>query len=143
MYRTITRDITSFMPPSDPKLEEPGSLHKPPPRITIKDVGSEEQIVLFFDVTVRCNRRITAEDWFQDARHFELVSDCDIKSVQACMVQHFGNDISSYHPGGLLFRAIPKPSNVCGCDYRSSNKIPTVCARLSRTSQKSGRLSRD
>ena len=94
MDKTITRDITSFMPPSDPKLEEPGSLHKPLPRITIKDVGSEfDTDQGYFDVTVRCNRRITAEDWFQDAPHFELVSDCDIKSVQACMVQHFGNDV--------------------------------------------------
>jgi len=72
--------------PLDPELEKLGSLNKPPSRITTRDVSSEEKSIIpfdadqtYFDVTVRCNRRITAEDWFQDVRHLELVSDCDIK----------------------------------------------------------------
>lgn len=71
--------------PLDSKLEKLESLNKPPPRITTRDVLSEEKPItpfdtdqIYFDVTVRCNRRITAEDWFQDVRHFELVSDRDI-----------------------------------------------------------------
>ncbi|KAF9231055.1 hypothetical protein BU15DRAFT_90988 [Melanogaster broomeanus] len=32
----------------------------------------------YWDVTVQCNRRITADDWFQDVRHFELLSDQDL-----------------------------------------------------------------
>lgn len=29
----------------------------------------------YWNVTVQCNRRITADDWFQDVRHLELLSE--------------------------------------------------------------------
>ncbi|KAI5984237.1 riboflavin synthase domain-like protein [Pisolithus marmoratus] len=72
--------------PLDPDVGELRPLGKPPPRITTADVTSASDTLEpyeadsnYFDVTVRCNRRITAEGWFQDVRHFELVSDRDIR----------------------------------------------------------------
>ncbi|KIK11297.1 hypothetical protein PISMIDRAFT_122941 [Pisolithus microcarpus 441] len=63
-------DVGNLRPPS-----------KPPPRVITTDMASTPETLKpysadsnHFDVTVRRNRRITAEDWFQDVRHFEFVS---------------------------------------------------------------------
>ncbi|KAH7924413.1 riboflavin synthase domain-like protein [Leucogyrophana mollusca] len=60
---------------------------KHPPRISVSynlhGASSSGPIPLDLDrsyhkATVKCNRRITAEDWFQDVRHLEFVFDNDI-----------------------------------------------------------------
>ncbi|KAL4070336.1 hypothetical protein J3A83DRAFT_4094448 [Scleroderma citrinum] len=93
-------DTLLHLCPLDPRLEKLGSLQKPPPRITTKDVSSVPKPIVpfeadpsYFDVTVRCNRRITAEDWFQDVRHFELVSDRDIN--------YNPGDVAVIHPTAM------------------------------------------
>lgn len=60
----------------------------PPPRMAISnvhstDVGSRDGASARDDdirmATVLCNRRITAEDWYQDVRHFEFDFNDDIR----------------------------------------------------------------
>ena len=53
----------------------------PPPRVTITDADKDAQISRndplvsdreYHTATVVVNSRITAEDWYQDVRHFEF-----------------------------------------------------------------------
>lgn len=53
----------------------------PPPRVSLSEtsLNSLDTVVdpletdpNYHTATVRCNQRITAEDWFQDVRHFEF-----------------------------------------------------------------------
>jgi sulfite reductase alpha subunit-like flavoprotein len=53
----------------------------PPPRVSLGEVSSEsikdlvDPLVTdnnYHTATVKCNRRITADDWNQDVRHFEF-----------------------------------------------------------------------
>lgn len=37
----------------------------------------------FYWVTVKCNKRITSEDWYQDVRHLEFDFDREIQHVMA------------------------------------------------------------
>ncbi|KAG6335101.1 hypothetical protein ID866_3990 [Astraeus odoratus] len=89
-------DTLLHLYPLDSGLERLGSLEGPP-RVTTTDVASEPDPVgpsednqNYFGVTVRCNRRITAEDWFQDVRHFELVSEREI--------EYNPGDVAVIHP---------------------------------------------
>ncbi|KAG1797098.1 riboflavin synthase domain-like protein [Suillus plorans] len=52
---------------------------RPPPRVSLSNVASDTSLnpdpldedTKFHTASVKCKRRITAEDWFQDVRHFE------------------------------------------------------------------------
>lgn len=53
----------------------------PPPRVAITDADKNAQITRkdplvadreYHSATVVVNRRLTAEDWYQDVRHFEF-----------------------------------------------------------------------
>ncbi|KAI6137645.1 riboflavin synthase domain-like protein [Pisolithus tinctorius] len=81
-------------------VEKNRTLGKPPPRITTANVASVPDTLepfeanrSYFDVAVRCNRRITAEGWFQDVRHFELVADRDI--------MYDPGDVAVIHPTAM------------------------------------------
>ncbi|KAG1816741.1 flavoprotein-like protein [Suillus subaureus] len=60
---------------------------RPPPRVSFSNLGSDtfpnpdplDEDKKFHTASVKCNRRITAEDWFQDVRHFEFSFEDDIK----------------------------------------------------------------
>lgn len=72
--------------PCDDSLEVLPKLGKPPPRVKAATVleGTECENPLdtdqkYWEVTVQCNRRITAKDWFQDVRHFEFLSERDLE----------------------------------------------------------------
>jgi len=47
----------------------------------------------YWDATVQCNRRITADDWFQDVRHFEFLSERDL--------DYLPGDVAVIHPVAL------------------------------------------
>lgn len=62
----------------------------PPPRVSVSEADPSEieppdQILLgdetYASATVSCNRRITADDWYQDVRHFEFDFDIGIQWV--------------------------------------------------------------
>ncbi|KAG2078524.1 riboflavin synthase domain-like protein [Suillus decipiens] len=60
---------------------------RPPPRVSLSNLASSalldpdplDEDTKFHTASVKCNRRITAEDWFQDERHFEFSFEDDIK----------------------------------------------------------------
>ncbi|KAI9463486.1 riboflavin synthase domain-like protein [Boletus coccyginus] len=71
--------------PCDDPLEVLPKLQRPLPRVKTITVPAETECTdpldadqKYWDVIVQCNRRITAEDWFQDVRHFEFVSERDL-----------------------------------------------------------------
>ncbi|KAG2137490.1 riboflavin synthase domain-like protein [Suillus clintonianus] len=60
---------------------------RPPPRVSLSNLESGTSLSpdpldedkKFHTASVKCNRRITAEDWFQDVRHFEFSFEDSIK----------------------------------------------------------------
>ncbi|KAJ6448883.1 riboflavin synthase domain-like protein [Mycena sanguinolenta] len=54
----------------------------------------------FYSATVKCNNRITAEDWYQDVRHFEFDFDQDIQflpgDVAVIRPLAFSSDVESF-----------------------------------------------
>ena len=79
--------------PCDDSFQELQKLGKPPPRVKTVAVPAETECTdpldvdkKYWDVTVKCNRRITAEDWFQDVRHFEFLSERDLEWVNVLSV---------------------------------------------------------
>ena len=69
-------------------LEAQSTDGLPPPRVSITDADANaltaceeplENDPQHHVATVSCNRRITAEDWYQDVRHFELEFDGDVR----------------------------------------------------------------
>ncbi|KAG2130147.1 uncharacterized protein EDB93DRAFT_87346 [Suillus bovinus] len=70
----------------------------PPPRVSLSNVTSDSSLnpdpldedMKFHTASVKCNRRITAEDWFQDVRHFEFSFEDDI--------QYNPGDVAVIHP---------------------------------------------
>ncbi len=85
--KQLSSVLTQIFPlPDGVVAESPDSL--PPPRISISDASAGAQLTwkdpLVVDreyhlATVTCNKRITAEDWYQDVRHFEFAFDDDIQ----------------------------------------------------------------
>ncbi|KAH7888220.1 hypothetical protein F5I97DRAFT_1806465 [Phlebopus sp. FC_14] len=81
-------------------LERLPHVGKIPSRVTTTNVspgsglddplGADQN---YWDVTVQCNRRITAENWFQDVRHFEFLSDRDL--------EYRPGDVAVVHPVAL------------------------------------------
>ena len=72
--------------PCDDSLEVLPKLRRPPPRVKTLAVPVDTECTdpldadqKYWEVTVQCNRRITAEDWFQDVRHFEFLSERDLE----------------------------------------------------------------
>lgn len=60
----------------------------PPPRVSIEEaspgalletVDSLETDPSYYSVTLSCNTRITAEDWYQDVRHLEFDFEEDVR----------------------------------------------------------------
>ncbi|KAF8441065.1 riboflavin synthase domain-like protein [Boletus edulis BED1] len=83
--------------PCDVALKVLPTLGKYPPRVETANVSAETACTdpldadqKYWDVTVQCNRRITAEDWFQDVRHIELVSERDL--------DYLPGDVAIIHP---------------------------------------------
>jgi|SRR6267154_6457564 len=60
---------------------------RPLPRVSMSELKSDDSLnpdpldedKKYHTTSVKCNRRITAEDWFQDVRHFEFSFAGDIK----------------------------------------------------------------
>lgn len=85
--------LEDFLPPPPNKeFADPEAL--PPPRIRISSIsgpsssrsGLVKQDTLlhrdgYHNVSVKCNKRITASDWYQDVRHIELDLDEEVLSV--------------------------------------------------------------
>ncbi|CDO69942.1 hypothetical protein BN946_scf184836.g16 [Trametes cinnabarina] len=92
--------VHTFPLPDGVEPESPDSL--PPPRVSISNAAPGSQLTrkdpLVADreyhlATVTCNRRLTAEDWYQDVRHFEFSFDEDV---------HFNpGDVAVIHPEAL------------------------------------------
>ncbi|KAG9311173.1 riboflavin synthase domain-like protein [Chiua virens] len=86
--------------PHDGLPEELSESRLPPPRVKTVNVPAETECTYplatdqrYWDVTVQCNRRITAEDWFQDVRHFEFVSERELN--------YLPGDVAVIHPSAL------------------------------------------
>ena len=67
--------------PLPAELEAQSADGLPPPRVSIADADAKTLAACedplkndpqYHTATVSCNHRITAEDWYQDVRHFEL-----------------------------------------------------------------------
>ncbi|KAI0632697.1 riboflavin synthase domain-like protein [Trametes polyzona] len=80
--------------------ESPDGL--PPPRVTISDAPAGAQLTRkdplvtdreYHTATVTCNKRITAEDWHQDVRHFEFSFQDDIR--------YSPGDVAVIHPEAI------------------------------------------
>ncbi|KAI6009750.1 riboflavin synthase domain-like protein [Pisolithus microcarpus] len=83
--------------PLDPDVGKLRPPSKPLPRVITTDMASAPETLEpygadpnYFDVTVRCNRRIMAGDWFQDVCHFKFVSDRHI--------EYNPGDVAIIHP---------------------------------------------
>ncbi|KAI0920248.1 hypothetical protein AcV5_010040 [Taiwanofungus camphoratus] len=81
--------------PLPPGVEILPDTTLPPPRVSITNTGKAPPYMFIQDsdchiATVLCNRRITAEDWYQDVRHFEFEFDDDIR--------YDPGDIAIVHP---------------------------------------------
>ncbi|KAG1894003.1 riboflavin synthase domain-like protein [Suillus fuscotomentosus] len=71
---------------------------RPPPRVSLSNVASDTSLnpdpldedTKLHTASVKCNRRITAEDWFQDVRHFGFSFEDDIK--------YSPGDVAVIHP---------------------------------------------
>ena len=79
--------------PCDDSFKVLPQLGRPPPRVKTVYVPAETESTdpldadqKYWDVTVQCNRRITAEDWFQDVRHFEFLSERCLEWVNVSSV---------------------------------------------------------
>ena len=82
-------------------LEAQSADGLPPPRVSIADADPQtlaacedplHSDTTHYTATVSCNRRITADDWYQDVRHFELDFDEDIRCV---IPDHSGQGIDN------------------------------------------------
>ncbi|KAG2054528.1 riboflavin synthase domain-like protein [Suillus hirtellus] len=62
---------------------------RPPPRVSLSNVVSDTSLnpdpldedTKFHTASVKCKRRITAEDWFQDVRHFDTNNPGDVAVI--------------------------------------------------------------
>ncbi|KAH0834168.1 hypothetical protein J3R83DRAFT_11474 [Lanmaoa asiatica] len=86
--------------PCDNSLEVLPKLRRPPPRVKTVTLPRETKCTdpldadqKYWDVTVQCNRRITADDWFQDVRHLEFLSERDL--------DYLPGDVVIIHPIAL------------------------------------------
>lgn len=72
----------------------------PPPRIRVLSAGSSgkktevdkgclESSANYHFATVKCNKRITATDWFQDVRHIEFETEDNIVCVQSIKIEDY------------------------------------------------------
>jgi hypothetical protein len=84
-------DTLSRHYPLPPGLDvvPPGGL--PPPRVTMLDASTKDLSNVrdpleadrrYCQAVVKCNQRITAENWFQDVRHIEFEFRDDIQYAQ-------------------------------------------------------------
>ncbi|KAI0728825.1 riboflavin synthase domain-like protein [Fomitopsis betulina] len=103
--RELTGTLSKLFP-MPPGLDVQSADGLPPSRVSMTDADATTLAVCVDPLdndpqhhiaTVSCNRRITAEDWFQDVRHFELDFDEDV----------------SYEPGDVVIvRPEAQPSDV-------------------------------
>lgn len=83
--------LTQLYPLPFPHERDILATGRPPPRISISDVTSDPSVnkdpldedEQYHMAVVKCNRRITAEDWYQDVRHFEFSFKENIKYVNS------------------------------------------------------------
>ncbi|KZT67892.1 riboflavin synthase domain-like protein [Daedalea quercina L-15889] len=96
--RKLTHTLLEFYP-LPPLLDIQSADGLPPPRVSITDSDARTLAAYqhpldddpqHYTATVSCNRRITAEDWYQDVRHFELDFDEDVR--------YEPGDIAIVHP---------------------------------------------
>ena len=80
--------LTSYPLKSGLEVIPPGELY--PPRMKLKKMPKKnlqeiinplESVQGYHMATVQCNRRITADDWFQDVRHIEFKIAEDVQYV--------------------------------------------------------------
>lgn len=110
--RGLTEILVKLLP-IPPGLDVQPADGLPPPRVSIADADAAtladcvdplENDPQSHIATVSCNRRITAEDWYQDVRHFELDFDEDVGCVR--LAGAGGHSIpltyrASYEPGDI------------------------------------------
>ncbi|GBE87307.1 NADPH-dependent diflavin oxidoreductase 1 [Sparassis crispa] len=81
-------DVLLAMYPLPPDVVIPPADSLPPPRISLSDADGPSSSALkdplaldrrYNTATMSCNRRITAEDWYQDVRHFEFDFEEDVR----------------------------------------------------------------
>ncbi|KAH9837670.1 riboflavin synthase domain-like protein [Rhodofomes roseus] len=96
--RKLSEALLEFYP-LPPGLEVQTADSLPLPRVSILDADAStpapcrtplDDDPQHYTATVSCNRRITAEDWYQDVRHFELDFDEDVR--------YEPGDIAVVHP---------------------------------------------
>ncbi|OAX32629.1 riboflavin synthase domain-like protein [Rhizopogon vinicolor AM-OR11-026] len=77
--------LLHLYPLPSPHGQDTIPVGRPPPRVSVRDVASDSSPVpldedeKYHTALVKCNTRITAEDWFQDVRHFEFSFKEDVK----------------------------------------------------------------
>ncbi|KIK93213.1 hypothetical protein PAXRUDRAFT_829176 [Paxillus rubicundulus Ve08.2h10] len=91
--------LLQLYPLDDPLAKLP-KLGKPPSRVETVTAPLETECLDpldadrgYWNATVQCNRRITADDWFQDVRHFEFLSDQNL--------DYRPGDVAVIHPIAL------------------------------------------
>ena len=98
--------------PLPPGLEVlPGN---PEPRVSIADgdtasLASDATCIPgYYTATISTNSRITAPDWYQDVRHFELTFDEDIECVGSHLTLGIAQtNVTTVIPPGTLQSYIP------------------------------------
>lgn len=120
--RELTGTLSKLFP-MPPGLDVQSADGLPPSRVSMTDADATTLAVCVDPLdndpqhhiaTVSCNRRITAEDWFQDVRHFELDFDEDVRCVRLARLQHIQlTHRASYEPGDVVIvRPEAQPSDV-------------------------------
>ncbi|KAJ7914880.1 hypothetical protein B0H13DRAFT_2232043 [Mycena leptocephala] len=75
--------------PLPPNVEIIPAATIPPPRVSMA------RIPCFYSATVKCNTRITAEDWYQDVRHLEFDFKDEIRCCRRSTICPF-QDVESF-----------------------------------------------
>ncbi len=79
----------------------------PPPRMAMTKSSEEEsmdplvQDAVYHLATLKCNKRITADDWYQDVRHFQFSFEEDIQYVLLTLSYAKSHIIPGTLPGML------------------------------------------
>lgn len=86
---TLSAVLLQIYPIPDGLTAEPLD-NLPPPRVAIRSADKEAQVAhkdplvtdrQYHNAVLKCNRRLTATDWYQDVRHFEFELDENVQYV--------------------------------------------------------------
>jgi sulfite reductase alpha subunit-like flavoprotein len=101
--------------PLSPGLEVLEETGTPPPRVQMKKASAPISIMDHHPpghiATVRCNQRITAQDWYQDVRHIEFSFNEELTYTSPPSISFTSSRIDSYEPGDVAV-IYPKLSEI-------------------------------